>query len=157
MELTSLHKENRMADMETLARMVEGMGRNMAFNLDFIPDDKLSWKPAPSAKSALEVVQEVVGALGSVASTPGDAAQLSSREEAKQKLGEVVEGYARAVRGFSAEDLARPVEPFKLPQGQMAALLAADCVHHHGQIAYIQTLLGDEESHFAPGVMDSFA
>src|SRR5262245_38796881 len=52
-----------MHPLESIARITEIGGNNLAHNLEFIPADKLGWKPAPGAKSALEIVQHVTSAL----------------------------------------------------------------------------------------------
>ena len=48
--------------LEGLAGQIVFFSRNLAHNLDFIPDDKLDWKPAPTANSAMEVVRHLLGA-----------------------------------------------------------------------------------------------
>src|SRR5260370_15577667 len=58
-----LRKEANMHPLDGLARMTEFAGNNLAYNLEFIPAEKLGWKPAPGAKSALEIIQHVTGAL----------------------------------------------------------------------------------------------
>src|SRR5437763_17151403 len=55
-----------MHPLDGLARMTEFAGNNLAYNLEFIPADKLGWKPAPTAKAALEIIQHVTGALNSM-------------------------------------------------------------------------------------------
>ena len=50
-----------MNPMEGMARQMNWVGRNTAHNLGFIPADKLNWKPAPTANSALEIIGHVVG------------------------------------------------------------------------------------------------
>ena len=42
-----------MHPLDGLAGQTTFFSRNIGHNLDFIPDDKLDWKPAPSALSAL--------------------------------------------------------------------------------------------------------
>lgn len=143
---------------EVLAQQILWAGRNMAYNLDFIPDDKLEWKPEPTANSALEVVQHSVGAVlmleAAVAGAkPNDVfAPATTRDEAKKQLNEATESYAATLRGISADDFGREVElPFgTFSLGQAITLAVIDLIHHHGQIAYIQTLLGDTESHLLP-------
>src|SRR5437660_285776 len=54
-------RSGAMSPLEGLARQAEWIAKNLAYNLDFIPADKLAWKPAPSAKSALDVANESVG------------------------------------------------------------------------------------------------
>ena len=52
-----------MVVMEVLARQVIWACENIACNLKFIPADKLEWKPAPGAKSALEIVNHAAEVL----------------------------------------------------------------------------------------------
>jgi hypothetical protein len=58
--------------------------------------------------------------------------------------------YVQALLGLDPARLGETVElPFgTFPLARAASMPAFDLIHHHGQIAYIQTLLGDEESHF---------
>jgi uncharacterized damage-inducible protein DinB len=149
-----------MVNTESLAGQVEWAAKNIAYNLDFIPADKLNYKPAPTANSALEVIGHVIGALnfflpvvqGGEPSQPGALQQpsLNTAEEAKQQLVAAATNYAQAIRKLTPEDLSRKVQLHfgTLPLGFVASMAATDLVHHHGQIAYIQTLLGDTESHF---------
>ena len=43
-------KEKPMLDRETLLTLFEDTANVLVWNLDFIPDDKLGWQPAPDAK-----------------------------------------------------------------------------------------------------------
>jgi hypothetical protein len=45
-----------MNPMEVLAYQAEWAAKDTAHNLEFIPPEKLAWKPAPTAKSVLEMV-----------------------------------------------------------------------------------------------------
>lgn len=145
-----------MLDTKTLCTLITGIGQNMAFNLDFIPADKLSWKPAPTANSALEIVNHVLGALGSLTGSthPAPVADVAS---AKRELTEEIARFTSKLSAASPEELAAPMGSYGLSLGQLAALLVADTINHHGQITYIQTLLGDTDSHFAPGVVEALA
>lgn len=146
--------------VETLSGQAQWAARNLAYNLDFIPDDKLAWKPEPSALSALEVVGHILNAyagLGAIVANPTgehsfnpDPPKLSTRDEAKEKLIAAVDNYCQLIGGLSEEDLKKPVTmPFgTFPMSFLVSMAPLDTVHHHGQIAYIQTLLGDTESHF---------
>ena len=76
-------------------------------------------------------------------------------DEAKSMLLESAAKYAQALRKLPLEELGRQIE---LPFGTfslafLASMAATDLVHHHGQIAYIQTILGDTESHFDMSLM----
>jgi len=140
-----------------LARQTRWTARNIAYNLNYIPADKLAWKPAETAKSALEIVAHVAGALSGMqpALAGGDYAPQqpetpADREAARQLLLERAESYAAALEAVTPEQVGEVRElPFgTLPLAQVARMPVIDLVHHHGQIAYLQTLLGDEENHF---------
>lgn len=146
---------------EIIARQAIWATRNVAYNLDFIPDDKLNWKPAPKANSALEVIQHMLGAFGGLSAfisgeAKPDSFQMpdipvpTSRDDAKAKIIEAGDKYAALARSIPDADLARVVDlrMFSAPMARVLQMPALDAIHHHGQIAYIQLLLGDEESHF---------
>ncbi len=142
--------------LETTARQMEWAAGNIAYNLDFIPDDKLNWKPAPTAPSALEMIGHILGVLSRMtpllengAMGAGKAETPENREDAKTQLVAAAHKYTAAMRALEADELKKPVE---LPMGALSLHLLAtmpvmDMVHHHGQIAYIQLLLGDTEDH----------
>lgn len=146
-----------MSDMQQLAAQLNWAAQNLAYNLDFIPDDKLNWKPAPTALSALEIVEHLLGVYGHFGKTIGEAPDHSaeaqtpaSREEAQKKLIAAAQEYSQKLLALTPEEAARDVEfPFgKFNLGFAATMPVTDTIHHHGQIAYIQSLLGDTESHF---------
>jgi uncharacterized damage-inducible protein DinB len=146
-----------MQKMKQLAEDLNWAAKNLAYNLDFIPDDKLNWKPAPTANSALEIVGhllEVYGHFGKdldgASFSPDKAQTPTSRDEAKIKLVAAAEEYSYKLLALSPDEMNRPVTmPFgELPLGFVASIPITDTIHHHGQIAYIQSLLGDEEAHF---------
>ena len=134
------------------------VGKNIAYNLKFIPDDKLNWRPAPEAKTALEICQEVVNVFDGItkALQTGQSAPVKSenvfatREEAQAELERASQAYAAFLGGLQPSDLEgtidMPMGPW--PRARFASIAVIDAVHHHGQIAYIQTLLGDKDSHF---------
>jgi len=146
-----------MNGMEALAAQVRWVGRNFAHNLWFIPANRLDWKPSPTANSALEIVQHSAACMGSTLPVmrgepfrewdrpaPRDAAA------AEHLIREVAEEFAGLLEGLTPAELDRTVI---LPHGTMtlrdcASWEATDLVHHHGQIAYLQALLGDPEGHY---------
>lgn len=146
--------------LEPLCTMAAWAARNTAYNLDFIPDDRLNWKPADSANSALEIVQHVGLAIQSMHRvldggewSPIPPPLPANREEAKQLLIESTDRYLERVRALTPEELSREVliaGRFKFPLLRAATMPMVDLVHHHGQIAYLQTLLGDTDFHFMP-------
>lgn len=144
-----------MHPLQLLSDTVTWTGKNLAYNLDKIPDDKLTWKPAPDAKSALEIAAEVVGTLGMFSATlqkqaPGESPTFSTRQEAQQAVEKASADYGQLLLSLGDNDLTGDMElPVgTLPKSRALILPVVDTVHHHGQIAYIQTLLGDTETHF---------
>ncbi len=136
--------------------------KNTLYNLGFIPDDKLNWKPAPEANSAMEIIRHMAGAMagmrgilerGGGAWRAVDLPLPDTREAAAELLLGELEKYQAAVR---AVPLARLAEKIEVRPGWSIALARAcsmpmvDQIHHHGQISYLQTLLGDTEPHFDP-------
>jgi hypothetical protein len=149
-----------MHPLDGLARMTEFAGNNLAFNLEFIPADKLGWKPAPGGKSALEIVQHVTGALNSMRPvlTGGNFNRSeiplpADCKSAQEMIRRAARDYAAALRQVDPARLNDMIElPFgTFPLAQCSGFPAFDVMHHHGQIAYIQTLLGDQEDHFQAG------
>src|SRR5437588_1932492 len=143
--------------MEAMAAQVRWVGRNMAYNLTFIPADKLDWHPGPAAKSAFEVVNEAACSLkatlpiftGGTWQWP-EAPILRNLEEVSTLIIESADEYAAALEALGPNDSARTVV---LPWGTYPLALAAlwpvlDMFHHHGQVFYIQSLLGDAKDHY---------
>jgi len=151
-----------MSPLETLANLAIWGARNTAYNLTFIGDDKLDWKPAPTAKSALEIVNHVALAVRSMEPvlrggehSPAQFTHAVNLQEAQTLLVTSAEEYAAALREVQREDFTRQVTVWgrlTLPLLRAATMPVVDLVHHHGQIAYLQTLLGDEEMHFDPAM-----
>lgn len=135
---------------------------NLDFIPDFIPDDKLDWKPAPGAKSALEIVNHLSEYLDSVSARLGARAAAfvpaQNRDEAKAILTQSAERYLSAVRDASTEVLGHKFrDDMPLTNGWMVTASTLDTIHHAGQIAYIQTLLGDQEIHFNESALPDWA
>jgi len=143
--------------MESVAGLAEFAGKNIAHHLGFIADDKLAWKPEPTSKSALEIVQHLGYFATGMASVleggefvPGPESVPADRATAQELILAASSRYAAALRSV---DMARfgttVVLPFgSFPFAMAATMPAFDLIHHHGQIAYIETLLGDTEDHF---------
>ena len=149
-----------MNPMEGMANQMSWIGRNTAHNLGFIPQDKLNWKPAPTAKSALEVVAHVTGFIKAMQPVlsggefkPPQFQTPTSLKEAQDRVTACTEEYAAALNRLTPEQLGRTIHlPFgPFPLAQAAGMPVVDLIHHHGQIAYIQTLLGDTEDHLLMG------
>jgi len=148
-----------MHPLAPMAELMKWASRNTSYNLEFIPEDRLAWKPAPTAKSALEIVAHVVRAIrgmrpvleGGGEWSPGDVPVPSGLRAAQDVLESAAAEYAEALQRVDPAQLSRTVSiagAFSFPLARAASLPVIDMIHHHGQIAYIQTLLGDEEFHF---------
>jgi hypothetical protein len=146
--------------MEGLARQTTWAGRSMIHNLKLLPAGKLDWRPAPTASSALDIVNHLAywlirmdrvldqGEWCEPEFTP--ATDLPS---AIALIAAGAEQHAAIVSGTVASDPWRMVRlPWgELPVAEVGAMVVVDLMHHHGQIVYLQALLGDEEIHLFEG------
>src|SRR5438128_1781964 len=103
-----------MERLETLAQLVRWAGINTAYNLGFLPADKLDWKPSPDARSALEITNHMAEALRSTAPalTGGDwklavFEPARTLEEAQALVRAATEEYAGALLQVRSDDLDR--------------------------------------------------
>lgn len=140
--------------LEQIAAQLNWARLNINNNLDFIPEDKLDWKPAPESKSVLEIINHASNTVNfmTTAIQGGEKSELTpatNREEAKKLLTQVIEAHLKLVGSLQPSDLEKPITlPFgEFPAGFVAGLPVVECINHHGQITYIQSLLGDTESH----------
>jgi len=142
--------------MEPAIKIALWAAQDAAFNLDFIPDDKLDWKPSPEAKSAMEIANEIARSFQGGSSWletkkwGAEYIPATTRDAVKDAIKKSSEEYAQKLREFPENQLS---EIHESPMGQMTyqfvvSLALIDVTHHHGQIKYIQTLLGDAEDHF---------
>ena len=143
--------------LEVMAGQVQWAGSNIAYNLDFIPEDKLDWKPAPQAESALGIINHAVQPLfGMLSMLEGgefkaEFEPATNRDEAKALIKRASAAYAAKMGSLQPQDVEGTVSmPFggEWPKMRAVSLPLIDLIHHHGQIAYIQSLLGDTVSHF---------
>ncbi len=150
--VAGVKEEFNMLDRETLLTFFDATSRSLVFNLNFIPSDKLDWKPAPEAKSALEIANHLTEFLRVVNQrlNPDSSAftPATTVDEAKAGLTQVSAQFIAAVRGASTATLNEQFrEDHPFTTGWLVTVAIMDAGHHHGQIAYIQTLLGDNEIH----------
>jgi hypothetical protein len=154
-----------MEDLKGAAWMLRYGVRSLIHNLQFFPADRAEWKPEPGAKSALEIAAEVLRGLtmyrpildGTGYSGPLPAfPQPSTLNEAAELLSTAAEEYAGRLEAAGPE-LDRPQE---MPFGGVFRASRAVCFplmdlfNHHGQILYLQSLLGDTEMHWPEAAID---
>lgn len=141
-----------MADKETLITLMTFAGRNMVENLNHIPDDKWDWKPGPDALSALEIINHMLSNYAVFNGAFGGKAfeAIENPAAAKAAVQQATEAYAANVRSLTPEKLDETVQmgEAQVPLRTLLWIAVVEICHHHGQISYIQTLLGDTESHF---------
>ena len=151
-----------MIDRATVLTLFRETAQVLVFNLDFISDEKLGWQPTPDAKSALEIVNHLAPFLDAVSAAlgapPVEFVPAQTRHEAKAMLSCAAERYISAARDASAEVLAQPFrDDMPMTNGWMVTASTIDTIHHAGQSAYIQALLGDNEIHFDPSALPTWA
>jgi hypothetical protein len=145
-------------DLQAAAVMLRYGVRSLIHNLKALPPDRLDWKPSPGARSALEAAGEVVGALrmylpilcGEECRFQGGHPHPANLEEAERLLTAAAAEYAAALEAAGpALDGPRTMPFGAVFQARRAVLFPVmDLFHHHGQVCYLQTLLGDPEMHW---------
>lgn len=124
------------------------------FQLDFIPEDKFHWKPSEKMNSAADILSEVVmvfrvnqPVFEGAEMTPLEKEPLGSIEEAKRALQAAADAYVAGLE--NARNTNRTMNTFMGPLAVDTSLLypCIELIHHHGQITYLQGLMGDHEYH----------
>ena len=153
--------------MKDAADMARWMARDFVFNLEAIPADRLDWKPAPEAKSALEIAGAVIAVSRSIVPLlqGGDWEPPSlpfpkpaTLEEAKRRVIDSADAYAEALEGADPAPLQRTLMlPFGNFQAARFALFPViELIHHRAQLCYLQSLLGDREVRYEPESSERF-
>ena len=139
---------------ELIASQLDWAHSNINNNLNFIPADKLNWKPAPEAKSVIEIINHATGTVNMFTAllhgtSKSELSPVTDLETAKAQITKVIQAHKSAVAALPPSEGEQMVStPLgDLPKGLIAALPVVELINHHGQITYIQTLLGDPESH----------
>ncbi len=142
-----------MTPIELICAQLDWANKNICHNLDFLPEDKLNWKPQPSAKSPLEIVHHMTDTINMMTSgITGEKKILTpatNATEAKRLVDQAISHHQNVIKALTPEQLEQTAT---LPIGEFSMIAAAalpvtESINHHGQFTYIQTLLGDDESH----------
>ncbi|MBI1730179.1 DUF1572 family protein [Candidatus Acetothermia bacterium] len=152
-----------MKEIQTLSTAVEGAVSDVVKGYEFVTAKKQSWKPEESAKSAQEIANHVSywnlvferAISGGSLPTASESEWIESNRDAKTKEGSKMllektsQAFTKAVKGLSSEQLSKSIS---LPWGSSSTLQAVlgnynHISYHSGQLNYLQTLLGDTESH----------
>jgi hypothetical protein len=135
--------------------------------LSFVPKDKLTWSPAPTAKSAIQIASHCAAYSGAFASVlregvfppsveaflgPIEARmeQISTVDDAEAMLRAGIAETLAALDGVTAERIGSVIDT---PIGPTPFLFfmtipANHLLGHAGQLDYLQTCWGDLEVHF---------
>ncbi len=139
----------------------------LAKNLAATPDDRLSWSPAPSARTPIQIVAHAGLSLphmtawlsGKSFDFPSMAdldvacraeeASITTREQAVEVLEKNSHAYCAWLDSLSDDQLASTLElAFGTFPMKDAITFAADHTRNHaGQLEYLQTIYGDREMH----------
>jgi hypothetical protein len=148
-----------MEDLKAAAWMVRYGARSLAHNLEFIPEERARWQPESGTKSPLEIAGEVIRGMRMYLPIFAGPEYPRERpafpapatlEEARRLILATAEEYAAALEAAGRE-LDRPQA---MPFGGVFRAYRAVCFplmdlfHHHGQIVYLQSLLGDQDTHW---------
>lgn len=147
---------------------VESAGARLLNLLAHVPDDRLTWSPSPTSRSALVLVGHCARASGFFADTiagripetqpspeafiaalRGADKQVAGREETVAALEQSQASLVAALDAVRAEDLDVPrASPFGvLPVAFWAEQSAGHLAGHTDQLAYLQTVWGDLDDH----------
>lgn len=147
-----------MEDLKAAAWVLRYGTRSLIHNLEALPPDRLTWKPEPGTKSALEMAGEVARALrmyqplfqGQDCFSLPMFPEPASLAEATSYLARAAEEYAAALEAAGPElDRPQPMPFGAVFRASRAVLFPVmDLFHHHGQVCYLQSLLGDRETHW---------
>jgi hypothetical protein len=135
--------------------------------LSFVPEDRLNWSPAPTAKSALEIAAHCAGYSGGFARVISAGAFPSTAEEFRNPIHAVIssiasvkeaesilrEGIADTVAALDKVPADKIEASISTPQGStpfrfFMTIPSAHLTGHAYQIDYLQTCWDDQVVHF---------
>ena len=143
---------------QAFAELLKDGADNLWRAVNAMPAEKLDWRPAADARTAREVLEEIVSVnpyiigLLKEQKNPAEMEQpeLSKDMDELEKLHRrLLVDLSKAIADFPADKLHDTID---LPWGnqsflQVIAYSYWNLMYHYGQIAYIQTMYGDKEVH----------
>lgn len=148
---------------------VEGMGEFLK-DLSFVPDDKLTWTPTPTAKSAIRIAahtslyaarfarmireRELPGGADLdkwLAQRNAEEAAVTSRAEVESIFRKGTDEVLAALDSLTPEAIETSLESglgWSAPMTWLMRLPGLHAISHAAQIDYLQTCWGDQEVHF---------
>jgi hypothetical protein len=159
-----------MSDLIEMAKHATLGGRHYALStFSHVPDEKLTWSPAPSAKSALRIAAHIglsndrlANVLQGRMPPPGlsfeelsergnaQEMEITSREMAVKLIEDSTERYIAALDTLTADHLAGETQtPFgRFPTSAFIFICGQHMRSHAAQIDYLETVWGDLQDHF---------
>ena len=147
---------------------VEGMEEFLK-TFSFVPDDRLTWTPTPTAKSALRIAVHTALYAGRFArmiktrklswsgsledwlvQRNAEEAAITDRAEIETIFRQGTEEVLAALDSLTPEEIASPLDfgvGFSPPMTQLMSLPGLHAISHGAQIDYLQTCWGDQEVH----------
>ncbi len=141
----------------------------MTAALDTTPDDRLNWSPSPTARTPIHQVVHAAEAIRNIHNfLDGRVFEVENTEKAdkgfrefekqfttREAAVELFENHSAAflqwLDGLSEDRLGDVVQlPFNLGQAPIGPMLSVQAAHlndHAAQLAYIQTIYGDQDWH----------
>lgn len=130
--------------------------------LERLPEDRLHWQPDGAAHSAMEIAAEAISVFRlyqplleaqdaeSVQWVHAPRVPPEDVSEARSLLIPAMEAYVHALEASGPELARQQPMPFGATfwAEDAATYPLLDLMHHHGQLCYLQALLGDEEQHW---------
>ena len=148
---------------------MEGMEEFLK-DLSFVPDDKLTWTPTPTAKSAIRIAAHTALYAGRFArmirdgKLPGsdnlsewlarrnaEEAAITSRTEVERIFRKGTEEVIAALESVPPEAIGTSLDSgfgWSMPMTRLMNLPGLHALSHAAQVDYLQTCWGDQEVHF---------
>ncbi|RYG20647.1 DinB family protein [bacterium] len=162
--ILNMNQSNR---IEEVKASVKQASEGLLKTFSFVPDDKLTWSPSDSSRSALWIVGHCAEANRAFArgirgeSFPSMSMEefgqmvwnagrdTKSRAEAVTLLQESTQEIVAALDGLTSEKMSAVVQsPFgPIPVAVWMTFADGHMMGHACQIEYLQTIWGDQQSH----------
>lgn len=155
-DLIELSKQRAVSGMEMFLR-----------NFSHVPDDRLTWKPAPTAKSALQIGAHTALYAGRfaamvrakqlpvpenlsewLAERNAEEAAVTTREDVERIFREGTAEFLAALDTLTPEDIELSLDSgqgWSVPMTQLMNLAGFHATLHMGQIDYLQTCWDDQQ------------
>jgi hypothetical protein len=136
--------------------------RRFLYGLDQTPDERLTWTPGETTKTALHIAASLAQFMTLLANsltgqeTPSwDVESLppaATREAAEEAINSACAAVRRAVEGLEPGDLAAKPPPPGINDTVEGVLwwITATIMYHQGQLNYIQLCYGDGDVNIPP-------